>query len=48
MILNVVPAQAADIDALRAATVVFSLTPVALVGNKPLVVSSGTPIHALL
>jgi uncharacterized protein (TIGR03437 family) len=41
LILNVVPAQAADIDTLRTATLVFVLTPVPLVGAKPLVTSSG-------
>lgn len=41
LILNVVPKQAADIDTLRGATIVFVLSPVPLVGNQPLFVSSG-------
>ena len=41
LLLNVVPKQAADIDALHAANIAFVLTPVPLVGNKPLFVSSG-------
>ena len=41
LILNVVPAAASDIDLLRNSTIAFVLTPVPLVGTKPLVVSSG-------
>ena len=41
VILNVVPAQAGDIDALRGATIAYVLTPVSLVGTKPLLISSG-------
>ena len=41
LILNVVPKNAADIDVLRAGTIVYILTPVPLVGAKPLLVSSG-------
>jgi uncharacterized protein (TIGR03437 family) len=41
LILGVVPRQAADIDILRNANLVFLLTPVPLVGNRPLLVSSG-------
>ena len=41
LILNVVPVQAGDIDALRGATIGFVLTPVPLVGTKPLLISSG-------
>ena len=41
LLLNVVPQQAADIDVLHAATIGFVLTPVPLVGNNPLLVSSG-------
>lgn len=41
LILSVVPKNAADLDALRAATLLYVLTPVPQVGNKPLFVSSG-------
>jgi uncharacterized protein (TIGR03437 family) len=41
LILNVVPAQSGDIDTLQGATIVYILTPVPLVGNKPLLISSG-------
>lgn len=41
LILSVVPKVAGDIDPLRVATVVYVLTPVPQVGNKPLFVSSG-------
>jgi uncharacterized protein (TIGR03437 family) len=41
LILNVVPKNAADIDVLRTGTIVYILTPVPLVGAKPLLVSSG-------
>jgi uncharacterized protein (TIGR03437 family) len=41
LILNVLPSQASDIDLIRAYTVAYVLTPVPLVGTKPLVVSSG-------
>jgi uncharacterized protein (TIGR03437 family) len=41
LILNVVPKNAADIDVLRTGTVVYILSPVPLVGAKPLLVSSG-------
>jgi len=41
LLLNVVPRQAADLDTLRGATIAFVLTPVPLVGNQPLFVSSG-------
>ena len=41
LILNVVPKEAADIDVLRAGTIVYILSPVPLVGAKPLLVSSG-------
>ena len=41
LLLNVVPHQASDIDALQAASIAYVLTPVPLVGNKPLFVSSG-------
>jgi uncharacterized protein (TIGR03437 family) len=41
LILNVVPKNPADIDALRGVTVAYVLTPVPQVGNRPLFVSSG-------
>jgi uncharacterized protein (TIGR03437 family) len=41
LILNVVPKTPSDIDILHASTIVSILTPVPLVGNKPLLVSSG-------
>src|SRR5205085_6463812 len=41
LLLTVVPKQAGDIDALRLSNFVFVLTPVPLVGEKPLFVSSG-------
>jgi uncharacterized protein (TIGR03437 family) len=41
LILNVVPSQAADVTAIENSTIAYVLTPVPLVGNKPLVVSSG-------
>lgn len=41
LLLNVVPKQAADIDILRNLNLAFLLTPVPLVGNRPLFVSSG-------
>jgi uncharacterized protein (TIGR03437 family) len=41
LLLNVVPKQAADIDILHLGTIAFVLTPVPLVGDKPLLVSSG-------
>jgi uncharacterized protein (TIGR03437 family) len=41
LLLNVVPRQAADIDILRTSNLAFLLTPVPLVGNRPLFVSSG-------
>lgn len=41
LILNVVPKNPDDIDLLRVGTVQYILTPVPLVGNKPLLVSSG-------
>jgi uncharacterized protein (TIGR03437 family) len=39
--VNVVPADPADIDLLRNSTLYYVLQPVPLVGNKPLLVSSG-------
>jgi uncharacterized protein (TIGR03437 family) len=41
LILNVVPKNPADIDVLQAGTIVYILTPVPLVGAKPLLISSG-------
>ncbi|HXA48914.1 MAG TPA: IPT/TIG domain-containing protein [Candidatus Acidoferrum sp.] len=41
LILNVVPKVASDIDPLHASTIVAILSPVPLVGNRPLLVSSG-------
>ncbi|HTI51550.1 MAG TPA: hypothetical protein VL475_11385, partial [Planctomycetaceae bacterium] len=41
LILSVVPRQAGDIEALRVASVVYLLTPVPQVGNRPLFISSG-------
>lgn len=41
LLLNVVPSQASDLDTLRGSTIAFVLSPVPLVGNKPLMVSSG-------
>jgi len=41
LILNVVPSQASDIDYITAGTIGFVLQPVPLVGNKPLVITSG-------
>jgi uncharacterized protein (TIGR03437 family) len=41
LLLNVLPKQAGDITLLQTASVVYVLTPVPLVGNKPLFVSSG-------
>ncbi len=41
LILNVVPKNPGEIDVLRAGTIGYILTPVPLVGNKPLLVSSG-------
>ena len=41
LLLNVVPHQASDLTALQSASIVYVLTPVPLVGNKPLFVSSG-------
>ena len=41
LLLNVLPKHAGDIDPLHAGTIVYVLTPVPLVGNRPLLVSSG-------
>jgi uncharacterized protein (TIGR03437 family) len=41
LILGVVPKNPADLDVIRIATLVYSLTPAPQVGNKPLFVSSG-------
>ena len=41
LLLNVLPKQAADLSLLQTSTIVYVLTPVPLVGNKPLFVSSG-------
>jgi uncharacterized protein (TIGR03437 family) len=41
LLLNVLPKQAADITLLQTSAIVYVLTPVPLVGNKPLLVSSG-------
>jgi uncharacterized protein (TIGR03437 family) len=41
LILNVTPKDAADIDLLRVGTIAYILSPVPLVGSKPLLVSSG-------
>lgn len=41
LILNVVPKAPEDIDTLRLGTIAYILTPVPLVGSKPLLVSSG-------
>jgi uncharacterized protein (TIGR03437 family) len=41
LLLNVVPSNAADLSTLQSATIVYVLTPVPLVGSKPLLVSSG-------
>jgi uncharacterized protein (TIGR03437 family) len=41
LLLNVVPKNQADLATLQNATIVYVLTPVPLVGNKPLFVSSG-------
>jgi len=41
LLLNVVPKNAADIGVLRNSTIAYVLTPVPLVGTKPLFVSSG-------
>jgi uncharacterized protein (TIGR03437 family) len=41
LLLNVLPKQAGDIGLLQTASIVYVLTPVPLVGNKPLFVSSG-------
>jgi uncharacterized protein (TIGR03437 family) len=41
LILNVVPVDANDIDTLRGSVIAYVLTPVPLVGSKPLITSSG-------
>jgi len=41
LILNVVPQDEADLDVVRTGTIAYILTPVPLVGNRPLLVSSG-------
>jgi uncharacterized protein (TIGR03437 family) len=41
LLLNVVPQQAADITTLQNASIIYVLSPVPLVGTKPLFVSSG-------
>ena len=41
LLLNVLPKQADDIALLQTSSIVYVLTPVPLVGNKPLFVSSG-------
>jgi uncharacterized protein (TIGR03437 family) len=41
LLLNVVPKNAADLSTLQTASIVYVLTPVPLVGNKPLFISSG-------
>ncbi len=41
LLLNVLPRQASDLGALQSSTIVYVLTPVPLVGSKPLFVSSG-------
>jgi uncharacterized protein (TIGR03437 family) len=41
LIMNVVPSQAADITAIENSTIAYVLTPVPVVGSKPLVISSG-------
>lgn len=41
LLLNVVPHNAADLGLLQVGTIAYVLTPVPLVGNKPLMVSSG-------
>jgi uncharacterized protein (TIGR03437 family) len=41
LLLNVVPVNAPDIDVLHGASIAYVLTPVPLVGNNPLFVSSG-------
>ena len=41
LLLSVVPTNAADLAVLQTATIVYVLTPVPLVGSKPLLVSSG-------
>ena len=41
LLLNVLPKQAGDITLLQTASIVYVLTPVPLVGSKPLFVSSG-------
>jgi uncharacterized protein (TIGR03437 family) len=41
LILNVVPSQASDITAIQNSTIAYVLTPVALTGSRPLVVTSG-------
>src|ERR1035437_6982161 len=41
LLLNVAPRQPADLGLLQTASVVYVLTAVPLVGNKPLFVSSG-------
>ena len=41
LLLNVLPRQAGDIALLQTASIVYVLTPVPLVGSKPLFVSSG-------
>ena len=41
LLLNVVPHQAADLTVLQTGTIAFVLSPVPLVGNRPLMLSSG-------